>query len=117
VLLDDFSYEKAPSGAAPLEVLGYNLYRNGEKVNTEVITDTKYEVSADMTGDYTVKVVYAVGESEASNSVTVASSGIDLIKADLEDNAPIYDLYGRLVINPQPGQIYVRKGCKFILRK
>ena len=42
------------------------------------------------------------------------STGIDSIYGDTMDdeNAPIYDLSGRIVTNPQPGVLYIRNGKK-----
>jgi hypothetical protein len=117
VLLDDFSFEKAPSSdsASSLEVLGYNLYRNGEKVNSELITDTTYTLADGQSGEYAVTVVYNVGESEISNTVYVERSSVDSIYSD-EEEYPTYDLQGRMVKHLENGQIYIRKGKKFIYR-
>lgn len=45
-------------------------------------------------------------------------SGIgDIIADSQEEDGPIYNLQGIRVTNPQPGQIYIRNGRKFILRE
>lgn len=46
------------------------------------------------------------------------SSGIETVVADTTPSAgsTIYDLHGRLVVNPLPGTIYVRDGKKFVAR-
>jgi Uncharacterized conserved protein len=45
-------------------------------------------------------------------------SGIgDIIADSQEEDGPIYNLQGIRVSNPQPGQIYIRNGRKFILRE
>ena len=56
------------------------------------------------------------GESEPSNSVSISDSGIEELSMDDLQNAPIYDLQGRRVLNPERGQIYVTKGKKFLYR-
>ena len=42
-------------------------------------------------------------------------AGIGDIQTDLNDSeAPLYDLLGREITNPQPGTIYVRDGKKIL---
>lgn len=44
-------------------------------------------------------------------------TGVEEITASTNDeNAPIYDVMGRRVLNPQPGGIYIQNGKKFIQR-
>jgi len=43
-----------------------------------------------------------------------ASAGITDITVQGQDNAPIYDMMGRVVKNPIPGSIYIKNGTKFI---
>jgi hypothetical protein len=116
VLLDDFSFEKLRSeDDTTLEVLGYNLYCEGVKVNSELITDTTYTVADGATGNYAVTVVYNVGESDPSESVYVVRSGVNGIEED-EDMYPTYDLQGRVVRHLENGQVYIHKGRKFVYR-
>lgn len=116
VLLDDFSFEKLRSeDDTTLEVLGYNLYCEGVKVNSELITDTTYTVADGATGNYAVTVVYNVGESDPSERVYVVRSGVNGIEED-EDMYPTYDLQGRVVRHLENGQVYIHKGRKFVYR-
>ncbi len=52
---------------------GYNVYRNGNKINSEIITDTKYydKDLAAGTYKYTVTAVYEDGESDMSETATI----------------------------------------------
>ena len=52
---------------------GYNIYRDGVKVNSSIVTETSYtETSvADGNYDYFVTAVFTAGESIASNTVNV----------------------------------------------
>jgi hypothetical protein len=98
-------------------VEGYNLYNDGNKVNSAVIVATSYTVASNIDGTYVVKVVYNVGESAASNSVVVGDSGIENVVIDTENQSPVYDIYGRRVTTLNNGQFYIRKGEKFLFQK
>lgn len=95
LFIDDIRYRKA--GTA-LKLLGYNVYRDGTRLNASPVTETKYtdnrSVDTDVT--YSVKAVYNTGESRAANAVWDAASGISGVG---EDNGSaqvrIYDLSGR----------------------
>lgn len=95
LFVDDIKYRKAGTG---LKLLGYNVYRDGLRLNASPITATKYtdnrSVDTDVT--YSVKAVYNTGESRAANAVWDAASGISGVG---EDNGlaqvRIYDLSGR----------------------
>lgn len=95
LFVDDIKYRKAGTG---LKLLGYNVYRDGLRLNASPITATKYtdnrSVDTDVT--YSVKAVYNTGESRAANAVWDAASGIIGVG---EDNGSaqvrIYDLSGR----------------------
>lgn len=95
LFVDDIKYRKAGTG---LKLLGYNVYRDGMRLNASPITATKFtdnrSVDTDVT--YSVKAVYYTGESRAANAVWDAASGISGVG---EDNGSaqvrIYDLSGR----------------------
>ncbi len=119
VMVDDVVFEAGSSAPVKAEIQGYNLYREGTQVNTALITDTttySEDASNLESGYYYVTVVYNVGESEASNQVYVATSGVESISLDNDADQPTYDIYGRRVYNLQPGQVYLRKGQKFVNR-
>ena len=64
------------SWAAPLgakEIKGYNVYRNGVKVNEEAIEETVYVDNLDAYGEYSYEVtaIYDEGESLRSDAVSV----------------------------------------------
>lgn len=66
------------------ELLGYNVYRNGVKINQSPIVDAKYtDTTADNTDHtYQVSAVYDKGESELSEPVSIAKSGLGLVSTD-----------------------------------
>lgn len=80
-LIDDITFTK---GAPAYEVLGYNIYRNGEKINDELVTSTQYvdEVMGRAAGyEYNVTAVYAEGESAFSNTYVMETpTGINAVK-------------------------------------
>lgn len=81
--VDDVTY--IPSGAkrAELEILGYNIYRDGLKINDGIVADPAYMDRYVETKEhvYGVSTVYDLGESCLSNLVS-ASSYLDGIGSD-----------------------------------
>ena len=64
---------------------GYNLYRNGVKVNDQPLTVTKHDVQIpeEQNVEYVATVVYSNGvESCASNRVMLNESGVADVNAD-----------------------------------
>lgn len=73
-------------GAAELHLLGYNIYRNDEKIATAedpwpYNAWTESEELPDGSYIYKVTAVYNIGESEASNEATIEYTGLDGIYA------------------------------------
>ncbi len=86
LLVDDITY--TPMGALTDDIMfiGYNVYRNGEKLNEEPLAlNNFYDLSVEDKVTYTYKVtaVYDKGESVYSNeyTVTFVSGGIDSAEA------------------------------------
>ncbi len=81
LMIDDVTFTPA-SVTEGLAVVGYNVYRDGEKLNGAPVEETHY---ADANGEngmtyrYVVTTVYTRGESKASNEVSAdfISTGID----------------------------------------
>lgn len=69
------------------DIVGYNLYRDGERINTQTIEENYY-VDADVydgrSYEYAVTVVYTNGESASSNKCVVLYdlTGVDSIVGD-----------------------------------
>lgn len=86
LMIDDIEYQ--PAGAVKnLEIAGYNVYRDGVKVNDATVEDMEYVDRAVADGKsytYQVTAVYTKdGESAGSNevSVTASVSGLDKVTA------------------------------------
>ena len=61
-------------------VLGYNLYMDGQKVNQELITNTSYTVNnllQDTTHEFSVSAVNTLMETQKSDTVTVSTNKAD----------------------------------------
>lgn len=103
--IDDLSYAMAPR-----TVTGYNVYRDGEKVNAEPLAEPTYTVTDD--GKYSVSVVYPEGESDRTPEIDAKKSGIGEI-AGASDIAPVYyNLQGIRVDNPRDGIFIEVRGAK-----
>lgn len=84
LFVDDVTFIPADGEPQQLEILGYNIYRDGEKINSQPIAATTYTDAESTAGKpaYFVTAVYDKGESRPSNKITVDFSGIDQISAD-----------------------------------
>lgn len=84
LMVDDVTYETL-SGFGDLAVVGYNIYRDGVKLNAEPVAEPAYtdKAVAEGTYSYVVTVVYDKGESKISNIVelTVVDTAIDGISS------------------------------------
>jgi len=111
LILDDFTY--IPAGAPrALELKGYNVYRNGVRLNDTPVTGTTYETSREKDADYYyVTAVYDIGESIGSNVVNLGGSGITGITSDPASGpVELFNLQGIKVdaSSAVPG-IYIRR--------
>lgn len=110
LMVDDVTYIPA-SANTRLEHIGYNVYRNGEKLNDTPVTDTTITDTLAQPGfhSYAVTALYNVGESRPAKADINVMSGIDGITAD--DNAPAeyFNLQGIRVDSPRTGNIYIRR--------
>lgn len=83
LLIDDITFAENSNRYKDLQVKGYNVYRNGVKLNSAPLATTAYkDVSADRTYDnvYTVTTVFNRGESGSSNEwVLSMSNGVNSV--------------------------------------
>lgn len=83
MMVDDITYTPAVVDDAVL--VGYNVYRNGVKVNAEPVPETSFaDNSAEANPVYVVTAVYADGESRPSNAVTLTTTGIDAVEGSAD---------------------------------
>lgn len=98
--LDDFSFEQAPILPADTELVGYNIYRDNVKVNSDPEESNRYidnnplsSHSSDIT--YRVSALYNNAESRLSEPVTVSAATVG-IENVLIDEAAANDEYYRI---------------------
>lgn len=106
LLLDDVTYQ--PAGTAELKLEGYNVYRNLQRLNDDVLPTPLYNDAAVEDGaayEYCVTAVYDKGESVPSDVLRVNydASGISTVVGDTLF-VPAYDLNGR----PATGKEIIR---------
>ena len=82
-LVDDITFIPAHPNEG-LELSGFNLYRNGDLINSEPLKETRFkdENVADGNRAYRLTALYNRGESELSEEVEVKVSGADTVLAD-----------------------------------
>lgn len=77
-MVDDISFTPAGMSTTMLELKGYNVYRNGARINTVPVDAETFTDAGAPDGDhrYQVTAVYDRGESIPSNDVRLSLSGI-----------------------------------------
>lgn len=109
LMIDDVTYIPAGDPAA-FSINGYNVYRDGVKLNSEPVEENEYE-DTDCGEDnhtYHVTVLYSAGESQFSNAYVLNASGVENITADTDAPVRFYNLQGMPVASPKAGQAYIR---------
>lgn len=115
LMLDDVSYIPA-GGECSVKHLGYNVYRDGVKINNSLITTntfTDMHAPAEATALYRVTAVHNNGESKGSNEVLIETSSIGSVGSETVSvrsaagailvggaegmDVAVYDVYGRMI--------------------
>lgn len=111
LMVDDVTY--IPTGKpGAFSINGYNVYRDGVKINIDPVEENEFEDLTAPEGDhsYNVSVLYSSGESQFSNTWLTGSSALSTI-VPANNHDEYYTLQGIRVTKPQPGQIYIlRRG-------
>lgn len=78
LLVDDVTFIPADAKPVELNVLGYNVYRDGQLITPVPVAGTTFTDTSAAEGEheYMVTVVYDRGESAPSNAVTAGTSSI-----------------------------------------
>lgn len=94
--VDDVTY--IPAGKSDLEIEGYNIYRDGKRVNTAPVTATTWlDTEFPEKATYAVSALYGKdGESRPGNTVALENSGIDGVVA--AEDAEISSEAGAVVV-------------------
>ncbi|MGN1246450.1 MAG: choice-of-anchor J domain-containing protein, partial [Muribaculaceae bacterium] len=79
-MVDEVSFTK--NDAAPV-LAGYNIYRDGVKINAELVTETSFVDETAEVGEHTYQVtaVYDRGESDGSNKASTVTTGVENVAA------------------------------------
>ena len=102
MLLDDITYYPASLDFANMTLIGYNIYRDGEKVNATPVTGTSYNDNPEKgKHTYAITAVYDKGESSYSNMVTIETNqgGISTFR----DAAKVFGGKGAIIVNAEIG--------------
>lgn len=111
LMVDDVTYTGVGDPAA-FSINGYNVYRDGERINTAPVEECEFTDSGAPAGTHTyaVTVLYTAGESRPGNEYIADTAGVENVAADLAP-AEYYNLQGLRVAHPESGHIYiVRRG-------
>lgn len=102
LMLDDFTFTPA-SVMEGVELLGYNVYCNGVKVNEAPVAETRYLHWAPAgEHSYAVTSVFSAGESAPSDVVTVdVATGLDAIAGGVR----IRTMAGKVVVDGAEGRL------------
>lgn len=103
LFFDDFHFESGSVLPADTELVGYNVYRDGVKLNDEPLAESAYvDTPVDEAGEYKfgyqVTAVYNNAESRPGAPVEVALSysGVEVVVADgVDASAEYYTIDGR----------------------
>ena len=99
-LLDDVTFIPAGGASQPARPTGYNIYRNGVKINDQPVIETTFTDTPDSDADHTyhVTALYSDGESKLSNPCKITLSGVTAVVGNNEAVTVIADSEG-VVIN------------------
>ena len=104
LFIDDISYIAAGAKTEALAPVGYNIYRDGMRLNAEVMDVTTYldaDVDVKVPHDYVVTAMYADGESEGSAPFRFGSTGLDLNQSS---GISILAGQGYIIVNGADGE-------------
>ena len=119
LMIDDVNF--TPEGnASTLTIDGYNIYRDGKRINEETVSGTSFTdtLPDNATHTYTVTTLYrSRGESKFSNEATPELSGIEGVEAAGATVVGTYTTAGVEVKGePAPG-VYIRRYSDGTVRK
>lgn len=102
LLIDDITYQSATANA---KVVGYNIYRNGERLNDSPVTDLKFTDNNAPSEEckYGISAVYTTGESQQAE-VAPATGGIIVPSLPIEQCVSVSG--NRLVVGVETADIY-----------
>lgn len=100
-MIDNVSFRRAGDTPEALQLVGYNVYRDGERVNNEPVATTTYADNGVEAGDHTyaVSALYEQGESDTARvNMGVVSVGMETMTAVSAEG-----VRGKVLINGAEG--------------
>ncbi len=98
LFIDDFTYQAYNGAKDQLDLTGYNVYRDGVRLNETPVTTPSYtdtDVKTGSTHTYRVTAVYAQGESNYSNGFSTVVTGLQRLNAhSTTEPAAVYNMSG-----------------------
>ena len=122
LFVDDFTYNAYNGAKEQLDLIGYNVYRDGVRLNDTPFTSAGYTDDGVATGSnhtYAVTAVYKQGESNYSNEFSTVSTGINTMDSNAK-TASVYNLSGMRLPKAQRGLNIIREAngkVKKVIRK
>ena len=98
LMVDDVTYIPA-TGSVALQLEGYNVYRNGVKLNDKPVAEAAYvdEFVPDGTHTYAVTALYDKGESLPTDGYVAAVSGLESVAIG-DASISVYGDMGEIVV-------------------
>lgn len=126
LMIDDIEYVPESSNPENLELLGYNVYRDRIKLNSDPVSEATF-TDRGITGSFTyhVTALYRQGESRLSDPVMVSTSLLPVVGTDeLPETFDIFNLQGMLIkqnatrsdLRDMAPGLYVATGRKIMIR-
>jgi cleaved adhesin domain protein len=103
LVIDDVTFSTRYDDPARLTLSGFNVFRNGEKINNELVEDFEYLDSDPMPAigaRYVITAVYEEGESRGSNAVEIDFTAVDEIEGN---TVTINAVLGNIIIKGADG--------------
>lgn len=112
-----------------LDFKGYNVYRNGKKLNSSALTETSFhDPEYTENASYTVTALYKQGESGVAGPLLLNKSGVGAVSAAVcarglkgaievagaAEPVSVYDLQGRLIYKDSETRISVSAGIYIV---
>lgn len=120
LFLDNFTYNQYVGYGSQHELLGYNVYRDGKRLNDTLLDTPYFDEKLPQQGLYTYQVtaLYDKGESPYSASLLLdtQSSALSSVQAD-RNSCTWYNLQGQPVSENRVPGLYIVGGKKVVIEE
>lgn len=111
-MIDDIDLRLAECQPIAMTLVGYNIYRNGTRLNASPVSELRFSDTCPTAADYLVTAVYDLGESLPGPKAQI-EAGIASVGNDSQPDAEIFNPLGVRVTNTTPNGVYIiRRGDK-----